>query len=174
MTALLPQAALTPERDDDHSTMLDCSTDLKASQRDLWRYEFVLIVSEVESWAHLHGRTDCHSRGHAWVSGVSNIEQVVEKWKDFLPDVPELCNFLRAGLNRMLLSLQLFGFYKGIKVESPPEPSLHFEVAGHLLREGAVGDVCHLQSLPQWRCLCQSSCMEIGIKDFRDYGSSKD
>ena len=53
----------------------------------------------------------------------------------------------------MLLSLQLFGFYKGIKVENPPEPSLHFEVAGHLLREGAVGDVCRLQSLAQ---LCHS------------------
>ena len=74
-------------------------------------------------------------------------------FKDFLPDVPELCDLLRAGLNRMLLSLQFFGFYKVVKFKNPPEPSLHFEVAGHLLREGAVGDVCRLQPLAQ---LCHS------------------
>ena len=51
----------------------------------------------------------------------------------------------------MLLSLQFFGFYKVVKVENPPEPSPHFEVAGHLLCEGAVGDVCRLQPLAQPR-----------------------
>ena len=51
----------------------------------------------------------------------------------------------------MLLSLQLFALEKGIRVENPPEPSLHFEVADHLLCERAVGDVCRLQSLAQLR-----------------------
>ena len=37
------------------------------------------------------------------------------------------------------------------KLETRPEPSLDFEVAGHLLCEGAVGDVCSLQPLAQLR-----------------------
>ena len=41
-------------------------------------------------------------------------------------------------------------FYKVInKFGNPPEPSLHFEVGGHLLCEGAVGDVRRLQPLAQ-------------------------
>ena len=37
MTALLPQAALTPEPDNDNPNMFDRSTNLKGSERDLWR-----------------------------------------------------------------------------------------------------------------------------------------
>ena len=69
MTALLPQAALTPEPDNDNPNMFR-STNLKGSERDLWRYEFVMIVSQLESRAHLHGRTDCHRRSHPCGFGV--------------------------------------------------------------------------------------------------------
>ena len=78
MTALLPQAALTPKIDVYFEIKLDSSSYLKTSQRDLWRYEFVLIVIELESRAHLHGWTHCHRRSHPCGYSVSYFERVLK------------------------------------------------------------------------------------------------
>ena len=53
-------------------------------------------------------------------------------------------------------------------LETRPEPSLDFEVAGHLLCEGAVCDVCSLQPLAK---LGHSKDAFVGHPDARSDSS---
>ena len=145
--------------------MFGRSTNLKGSERDLWRYEFVMIVSQLESRAHLHGRTDCHRRSHPCGSGVSII--VVKRcyccwfpaWCPWTP--PECWVEQDAPESAIVCFLKMHQSWKSTWALS----SLWGSWSSSLWKSSwwCLPSAVSCTASPQWRCLCQSSCRDQGL-----------